>query len=138
VKRATENYILRLRSQGKTPGQIAGKLGKDVKSVVKFLDAHPVEEPEEPTDELADLVKRTRDSCSKSIDFLERVLRRMEANVDAMVESKTPKAHDIKEGIIAYGVMVDKVPDILKTIRLLEAEAADDIEAGWEVVVREE
>ncbi len=135
MKAATQRRILTLASQGQSAQAIADATDTALRAVVKFLDAHP-EEPDdqEERDELGAVVAETRQSAIDSARHIQKLMR------DLAIEMEPGKmpARELRDSIVAYGIMVDKVPVILRTLRSLEAEAVDDIETGWTVVVRED
>jgi hypothetical protein len=89
------------------------------------------------TDELAEVIEQTREGAVRSAKQIQKLLQKMEKRLDGLTKGKgTPR--ELQQAMTAYGIMIDKVPVVLRTLRSLEAESNDDIAAGWTVVVKED
>jgi hypothetical protein len=88
-------------------------------------------------DDLAVVIEETREGVVRSARKMQQLLKKMEQNLDGLAsDPKDPRR--LQQAMTAYGIAIDKVPILLRTLRALEAEAVDDIEVGWNIVVREE
>jgi hypothetical protein len=93
---------------------------------------------DEPKDDLALVVEETREGVIRSARKVQELLKKMEDNLDGLTSKGARDPRGLQQAMTAYGIMVDKVPVLLRTLRNLEAEAVDDIEAYWEPVIKED
>ncbi len=88
-------------------------------------------------DELGEVIEQTRAGAVCSAKKIQKLLRQMESRLDKLTTG-SGQPRELQQAMTAYGIMIDKVPVVLRTLRSLEAEAVDDIETGWTVIVRDE
>jgi hypothetical protein len=133
LKAATERRILHLANRGKSAQEIAEETGTALRAVVKLLADHP-EEVQPDEDDLAELVEYVRRKSGRRVKRIGEMLDTMETKLSTMVGERM----NIQQAFTAYGIMLDKVPGLMRDLRGLEAESVDDLEAGWDIVVRDE
>ncbi len=89
-------------------------------------------------DDLGEVIELTREGVIRSAKKLQALLERMEQRLEDLTMKGSRDTRGMQQAMTAYGIMIDKVPILLRTLRSLEAESVDDIGTEWRVVVREE
>ena len=158
MKKKTIGRILELAAEGVSADGIRREVGCSLVSVSKVLDGvRPQDEAHEPDQiivrgkapdlvsidddtSLQDVISMLRGSYIRTAINLTKYAARLEEVIGKLLEYEADSinGHLLQSLAMVHGITTTKQAELLRHLRDLEAEASDDLEIGWTVVVVED